>query len=277
MLVLVAAFAGTASARPSLTPFCAAVRAFNADRPPSNPEAVASVQRLSERSPAPVRTRLRAILRALERGNPSVVLARAAGSPPLSAVSAAGRAVTRQAGQRCGVPVNFLAAVPTGISPRPVDPAVWARTVCTSLSAWGQSLQASGSKLLTPLSGVTTTLPEVRSALSQFLGAAIFRTQELVDQLDAAGTPNAASGNAFAAFIHDGVTQAQQAFTAAVPAAQALPNDPQGFQVDGQALVQRLDDTGRQVAALAHSAEARINAPQIQRALAAEPACAGIG
>jgi len=269
-------FAGTAAAGPRLTPFCAAVRAFNADRPPSTTEAVASLQRLSQRSPAPVRTRLRVIVHALEHGDPSVVLARASGSPPAAAVSAAGSAVTRQAVQRCGVPVNFLAAVPTGISPRQVDPAVWARTVCTSLSSWGQSLQASGSKLLTPLSGVTTTLPEVRSALSQFLAAAIFRTQELVDQLDAAGSPDAANGNAFAVFIHDGVTQAQQAFTAAVPAAQALPNDPQGFQVDGQALVQRLDDTGRQVAALTQGAEARIKAPQIRRALAAEPACAGI-
>jgi hypothetical protein len=279
LLLVAAPFAGRASATPRLTPFCAAVRAFNANRPPSKAESVASLQHLTQASPATLRTRLRVLVRAVQRGDPSVVLAQASGSqsPPAAAVTKAGNAATSHAKQSCGIPVNFLAALPTGISPRPVDPAVWARTVCASLSSWGASLKDAGSNLLTPLSGVTTTLPEVRSALATFLGASILRTQQLVDQLDNAGSPNAPNGNAFAAFIHDGVTQAQQAFVAAVPAAQALPNDPQGFQVEGQALVQQLDDAGTQVAALARTAEAQIKAPALRRALSSEPACAGIG
>ncbi len=279
VLILTVSFVGRASAAPRPTAFCVAVLAFNANRPPSESEAVAALQRLAGAAPTTVRTRLRVIVRAVERGDPSVVLAQANGSqtPPSAALAAAGNAVASHANHTCGVSVNFLAAVPTGISARPVDPAVWARTVCGSLSSWGQSLKDAGSSLLTPLSGVTTTLPEVRSALSQFLGAAILRTQQLLDQLDEAGTPKAAHGNAFVAFIHDGVTQAQQVFLEAEPAAQSLPNDPQGFQIEGQALVQKLDDAGRQVAALARTAEAQIKAPTLRRALSSEPACAGIG
>jgi hypothetical protein len=279
VVVLAVSFSRAASAAPRRSPFCAAVQAFNGNRPPSKAASVASLQQLAHASPTPARTALRRIARAVQRGDPSVVLAQAGGShnPPGAAITAAGTATANRANHTCGVAVNFLAAVPTGISAQPVDPALWARTVCTSLTSWGQTLTDSGSTLLTPLSGVTTTLPEVRSELSKFLAVSILRTQELVNQLDAAGTPKTPNGNAFAAFLHDGVTQTQQAFVAAVPAAQALPNDPQGFQVEGQALVQKLDDAGRQVAALVQGAEARLPAPVLRRAFSAEPACTGIG
>jgi len=63
LLLVAAPFVGRVSATPRLTPFCAAVRAFNANRPPSKAESVASLQRLTQASPATLRTRLRVIVR----------------------------------------------------------------------------------------------------------------------------------------------------------------------------------------------------------------------
>lgn len=173
--------------------------------------------------------------------------------------------------------MNFLNAVPTDISAQRADPAVWAQTVCTSLSSWGQDLENSGTTLLTPLSGITTTLPEVRNAVFEFVTGAVLRTQELINQLNAAGTPDTPDGGNFAGIIHDGVTATLQTFTGALPVVQALPNDPQGFQVDAQALVQQLDDAGRSVAAIVHTAEGQINVLALHRAFSSEPSCAGIG
>ena len=277
-LLLTPAFVAPASAASRPTPFCAAVHVFSAYRPPSRAETVRALQHLGDASPPKVKTALGVIARAVKRGDPSLILAQAAGSQnfPSVTLSAAGQTVITLAAQQCRVSVNFLNAVPTGISAHQVDPTVWAETVCTSLTSWGQDLKNSGASLLTPLSGITTTLPEVRTGLGQFLTAAIFRTQELLTQLSDAGSPNAPNGNDFAGVIHDGVTAAQQTFIEGQPEAQALPDDPQGFQVDAQALVQKLDDAGRQVAALVHTAETQVKSPVLRRAFASEPACAGL-
>jgi len=279
VLALAVPLAAPASAASRPTPFCAAVHAFTVYRPPTRATTVAALDRLGKASPAQVRNALRVISRAVKRGDPSLVFVQAAGSQnfPSPTLSAAGQVVISAAAQSCHLAVNFLNAVPTNISAQRADPTVWAQTVCTSLSSWGQDLKNSGATLLTPLSGITTTLPEVRNGLFQFVSGAVFRTQELVNQLNVAGTPDTPDGGNFAGIVHDGVTATLQTFVGALPVTQALPNDPQGFQVDAQALVQRLDDAGRSVAAVVQTAESQTNLPALRRVFSSEPSCAGIG
>ena len=247
-------------------------------RPTSKTKALADLKQLAQASPARVQTALSAITKAAKRGDVTSVLTQASGTPPgqPGPLLAAGITVGAAATKSCHVAVNLLAAVPTGISERRVPARAWAQTICTSLTAWGQSLNAAGANLVTPASGVTTTVPEERDAFSQFVGTAIVRTQQLISQLNDAGTPNTKHGATFATSLHDGVTQAQQAFVQAQPAVQALPDDPQAFQVQTKTLVQNLNDAGTRVVAAFHNAESDIKDPALSQAFFDESTCKGI-
>jgi hypothetical protein len=265
-------------AAPHPSPFCSALATFNSARPSSKAGTLTGLNQLAQVAPARVRKALTAITKAAKNGDVAGVLKEASGAPPVQPgpLAAAGSTVATAATQSCHVTVNFLAAAPTGISARKAPPAAWTRTVCSSLAAWNQSLNAAGAPLVTPLSGVTTTVPEERSQFSQFVGTAVIRTQQLINQLNEAGTPNTKHGAAFAASVHDGVTQAQQGFLQAQPAVQALPDDPQAFQVQTKALVQNLSDAGMHVVLGLHNAEREIKDPALSQAFFDESTCKGI-
>lgn len=259
--------------------FCAAVRSFNATHSSSKADSDTALRRLARASPSGVKPAVDRIARALERGDPAAVLVEATAVQAVrpTPLTVAGGTVDDASNQTCHVAVNLLAAVPRGVSKTTVDVRAWTRAVCTKLAAWGSSLRDSGSNLATPTNGITTTLSEVRSALAQFIGTSAIRTQELVDGLDQAGIPKASHGAAVASYLQTGVSRAQRAFVTMQPAAQALPDDPRAFQVAAQALVQRLDNVGKQVEALVHDAETSIRDRTLDRAFGSEPACAGIG
>jgi hypothetical protein len=278
VVVVTATVPALPGAAPRPSPFCSAVATFNASRPATRAESLAGLKQLAQAAPTRVKSALTAIVKAAKSGDVGSVLAQAGTAQPGQAgrLASAGAIVATAAVQSCQGTVNFLAAVPTGISERTVSPEVWTGTVCSALSGWGQSLNAAGASLVTPLSGVTTTVPEERTQFSQFVGTAIIRTQQLINQLNGAGTPKTKHGTTFAAAIHDGVAQAQQAFVQAQPAVQALPDDPQAFQVQTKALVQNLSDAGMHVVLGLHNAETEIKDPALSQAFFNESTCKGI-
>ncbi len=263
------------SAAPHPSPFCSAVSTFNTARPSSKAESLRDLQQLADVAPARVKKALGTIIKAAKNGDVAAVLGQASGTQP-GLLTTAGTTVTAAATGSCRASVNFLAAIPTGISARKVPARAWVRTVCSSLAAWGQSVDAAGAALVTPASGVTTTVPEERATFARFVGAAIDKTGQLVSQLNNAGTPNTKHGAAFAALVHDGVTQAQQGFVQAQPAVQALPDDPQAFQVQTKTLVQNLDDAGMHVVVGLHNAEAEIKDAVLSQAFFDESTCKGV-
>jgi hypothetical protein len=271
---------GVASpARASSTgPFCPALRAFNGAHPSSSTESVTALRTLGRAAPSDARAALTTIARAVQHGDPSSVLAQAAtaqASQP-DALDQAATTVARDAFGRCQLTVNFLAIIPSGLSDQKVAVRLWGRTVCTKLVDWGEFLMNAGNGLLTPPGGVTVTLPEIQTEISDFLDTAILRTAELLNAVDEAGTPSVAKGHAIASSIRDGVLQAQRTFQVAQLTVKALPDDPQRFQVAAQGLVQTLDDTGRRVAALVQGAEQQYKVRALDTALRAEPACIGV-
>ena len=102
------------------------------------------------------------------------------------------------------------------------------------------------------------------------------RTDQLLSELNGAGTPAAAHGAAYAAFVHDGVARAHQAFASAQPAAATLSDDPHTFQTQAQALVQRLENAGRGVETLIRGADTQIGDRILVKAFTTEPTCVGI-
>jgi hypothetical protein len=253
------------------------VAAFNAARPPSDRASINDLKQLAHASPRDVQGALSVIIQAARRADATTVLLQAglprtARSAP---VTVAGGTVVQASAQLCHDAVAFAAGVPTGVSERKVKPTVWVRTVCASLAAWGTSLRDAGLSLATPGSGLTTTLPDERGLVQQFVGTAVTRTDQLLTELNGAGTPAAAQGPAYAAFVHDRVAKAHQAFAAAQPAAAALPDDPHTFQTQAQTLVQRLDATGKDVEALVREADAQIGDRALVKAFSAEPTSTG--
>jgi hypothetical protein len=277
VVVVVPAAPGPGGSNPP--EFCAALRTFNMATPSSKARSAAVLATLGRASPPAVRKALATLASAVKHGNPLAVLTQASAIPTPHAppLTAAGKVVTDAASQQCGQVVTFLAALPTGGKGRVVAPTLWARSLCGDLTAWGSSVNAAGAGLVTTASGVTTTLPEVRSMLADFLSSAVNETEQLLNEVNTIGSPQAPRGASFAALIHAGVASALQAFMQAKPVAQSLPDDPHAFQVKAQALVATLDATGKQVEGLVRQTEARVRSAPITKALTTDPACTGIG
>jgi hypothetical protein len=256
--------------------FCAAVQVAAVARPSSTADLVGVLRRLGRAAPAPVGAAVSAVVEAVQLHDAASVLDEAAALPSsVSPLAAAGATIVGAAGQQCRTALDLRRLSPTGISKRRIEPRSWAKVVCTKLSTWGHTLDDLGTKLVTEVNG-PTTLSAVRQAVSNFVAAAVLTTEQLVKTLAGAGAATAPRGLEFAVYVHDGLVQAEQSFQAAQSAAQALPGDPRTFQTAGQALVQRLDTTGRQVEALVRDANTRVRSRALSRAFAATPACAGI-
>lgn len=275
-LVAAWSWVAPAGAAPSPKSFCDAVRAFNATRASSKDEAVAALKKLTAASPPSVKDAMRLITQQADAVDPASVLTQAAGAQvQATSLTMAGSAVAAESDQACQVTLNFTAAVPSGVSHRKVSPAGWARTVCTTFSTWGHTVNDAGANLVTAANG-QTTVPDLRLTLSQFLTKAVAATQQLTTDLGAAGIPKTPNGDAFASSLRRGVGVTLLVFAGAQPTVLDLPTDAQAFQVRAQALVAKLDGAGRSVQMLVRLAETQITAPTLNAVFARQPGCAGI-
>ncbi|HSO95434.1 MAG TPA: hypothetical protein VLV81_05280 [Acidimicrobiia bacterium] len=276
VVVTVASWSTPAEAAPGAK-FCVAVRTFNATRPSSQDEAVTALQKLAAASIPSVRAAVNLITQEADTVDAATALAQAAGNASQATpLTAAGLTITGAADQTCHLAVNFAGAVPTGVSKRRVNAAGWARTVCSSIAAWGHTVNDAGANLVTAANG-QTTLSDLRVTLSQFLSKAVAATQTLNTQLGGAGVPIAPSGAAFAASIRLGVSRTLLTFVGEQPSVSALPDDASAFQTTAQALVTKLDTAGRSVQSLVQEAEIAFKAKALAAVFARQPGCAGIG
>ncbi len=257
--------------------FCAAVRTFNATRPSTRDEAVTALQKLASASVPTVRAAVNLIAQEADTVDAATALAQAAGNASESTpLTAAGLTITAAADQACHLAVNFAGAVPTGVSKRRVNAAGWARTVCSSITAWGHTVNDAGASLVTAANG-QTTLSDLRITLSQFLNQAVAATRLLNTQLGGAGIPIASRGEEFASSIRLGVSRTLLTFVGVQPSVPDLPNDASAFQTTAQALVTKLDAAGRSVQSLVRAAEAEFKAKALAAVFARQAGCAGIG
>lgn len=258
------------------TKFCAALRTFNATRPSSKDEAVTALNKLASASAPQVKAAVNIIAQEADTVDAASALAQAAGNSAESTpLTLAGSTVVAAADQTCHVAVNFAGAVPTGVSKRSVNAAGWARTVCTSISAWGRTVNAAGASLVTSANG-QTTLADLRVTLSQFLSTAVGATEQLNTELGGAGIPKTPNGDLVASSIRLGVSRTLLVFVGAQPLVPDLPNDAAAFQTTAQALVTKLDAAGRSVEALVKVAVTQFKAPALVAVFARQPGCAGI-
>ena len=257
--------------------FCAALRTFNATRPSSRDEAVTALMKLAAASVPNVKAAVTVIAQAADTIDAASALAQAAGNSAESTpLTAAGLTVVAAADQTCHLTVNFAGAVPTGVSKRSVSPAGWARTVCSSISAWGQTVNAAGASLVTSANG-QTTLSDLRTTLSQFLSTAVGATEQLNTALGAAGIPKTTNGDLVASSVRLGVSRTLLVFVGAQPLVPDLPNDAAAFQTTAQALITKLDAAGRSVEALVKVAVIQFKAPALGAVFARQAGCGGIG
>ena len=147
--------------------------------------------------------------------------------------------------------------------------------MCQALSKWETNVKSLSRRVSNQVQG-QSSIAGIRKVLSQFLQKVVDSTNKLVKQMDAAGTPKVEQGKAVAQFFHDGLTQLKNLFAKSQQAVKGLPNDPQAFATQAEALGTQIDNGGKQIQSVFNDAQARFNIPAIDAAFSSDPACTSI-
>ena len=151
-----------------------------------------------------------------------------------------------------------------------VSASKWARTVCGALSQWQQQLVVEGTVSPAAAPDAATS----RAALARLFADAAVDTSTLVKKLRRAGTPSVKHGAVIAKTYVSAYTKARDGFRNAASAAGALPSgDPVAFTSGWEQLQAKFQMVTAGVATTFKTASAANPSPQLDRALAREPAC----
>jgi hypothetical protein len=130
-------------------------------------------------------------------------------------------------------------------SAKTVSPKKYAKSVCTSVGAWVQTMQDGSTKVQSDLdANPVGNLDGARNALTTFMGNAVASTDTLLHQLAKAGRPSTPKGKQVAKRLVTGFKGIRNLLDEARNSAQALATgDPQAF-TDGAQRVQGAITTG---------------------------------
>jgi hypothetical protein len=166
--------------------------------------------------------------------------------------------------------VSFGLVAPAGAAP----PGQWSSKVCTSLSDWSEELARLSADLEPP---DDPTPKQVKAALIEFLGEAVDATDALLDDIEAAGTPDVDQGKGVARVFLRGIGRARELFADAEEDARNLPTGSRAkLQARAQAIERALDEGGSEVQGVFNAAETRYDIPALNRAFNNTAACQGL-
>ncbi len=159
-----------------------------------------------------------------------------------------------------------------GGSSNAVDPPVWSSGVCKAAGAWVTDIQAQAETLGDSLTS-STTIPEVRDKLVQFLDDAIARTDEMLDEVEAAGEPDVDDGGEIADFLLDELTSFKTALEEARTKAEALPDDPTAFTAGTTEIGASLEKVGSEAGQGIEDLQKKYTSPELTKAFDEDPDC----
>jgi hypothetical protein len=158
-----------------------------------------------------------------------------------------------------------------------VKPETWASSVCTSLASWERDLKSGAAQLNGTLEKAAARkgLGGVRRELSDYLGRTAARTDDVLKDIDRAGTPAGKDGGAVRGVVHDGLVKMRQILGDAQRKARRLPvGDPKAFVREVTTLGEVIDRTATRTGnQLDRDLERRYGDTDIGKALNQEPAC----
>jgi hypothetical protein len=120
----------------------------------------------------------------------------------------------------------------TGAPEDSVAAAEWADEVCTSVGAWQSDVEASRGNLQAALTDVAS-VEDARNELTTFLTDVVEQTDELLADVEAAGTPAVEAGDEVRDTLQTSLTQVRETFEEARADAEALSTDDPGAFVSG--------------------------------------------
>jgi hypothetical protein len=151
------------------------------------------------------------------------------------------------------------------------DPDTWAADVCGALTTWGDDVKSKSQALSSDLQS-SGDLKGVKDKLVAFLDDVQASTQEMVDDVKAAGPPAAEDGTRVQEDLESGLTEARDALNHAADTAGELDtSNPSAFLKGVQNLAQQVQD--ELTATAQHFKSLESTAGDLDEAIKDEPAC----
>jgi hypothetical protein len=151
------------------------------------------------------------------------------------------------------------------------DPDTWAADVCGALNTWGDDVKSKSQALSSDLQS-SGDLKGVKDKLVAFLDDVQASTQEMVDDVKAAGPPAAEDGTRVQEDLEAGLTEARDALNHAADTAGELDtSNPSAFLKGVQSLAQQVQD--ELTATAQHFKSLESTAGDLDEAIKDEPAC----
>jgi hypothetical protein len=154
-----------------------------------------------------------------------------------------------------------------------VPPKQWASDVCGALGAWLTDLQGREGQIQSELEGVTD-LGEIKTILVDFLDDAVNETEAMIDEVEAAGTPDVDRGEELRRDFVMGIGQARTAFQNAKNTADNLStDDQQSFTEGAQKIEDQLDADSEAIQDTFNTLDTKYDVPELDEAFDDDPEC----
>jgi hypothetical protein len=150
------------------------------------------------------------------------------------------------------------------------SPEEWSADVCGALESWQSDLETRSNELRDAASGATS-VDEGRDLIVDFLDETIARTDQMLNEVEAAGTPAVEDGETIARDFRAQLAKIKPIFEDAREKAAALPDDPQAFAEGAQEIGTAMSTAGDQVGAEFESE--KFDSADLDKAFNDEPAC----
>jgi hypothetical protein len=152
-------------------------------------------------------------------------------------------------------------------------PETWASSVCGALQTWGNDLTSGSQQLRTDINS-SSDLKSVKRKLVAFLKRAEKSSEQMVNQVKAAGAPAIKDGPALQRDLESGLSGPRASFTRAVAQAKKLPTDDPtalatGLSTLAQTIQSELTATGRHFSNL----DSKYDLGDLNSAMADERSC----
>jgi hypothetical protein len=151
------------------------------------------------------------------------------------------------------------------------SPEEWTADVCGAISGWKADLEQRANELQDTAAGASS-ISEGRDLIVDFLDTTITRTDQMLNEVEAAGNPAVDDGETIARDFRAELAKIKPIFEDAREKAAALPDDPQGFAEGAQEIGTAMADAGDQVGAEFESSD-KFNSPELEQAFNDDPAC----
>jgi hypothetical protein len=163
-----------------------------------------------------------------------------------------------------------------GGSSNTVTPEAWSASVCGAVSGWVEDLQADSAAFGDTVSDASS-ISDVRDQMVEFIDGTIERTDEMLNEVEAAGQPDVEDGGDIADLFQEQLTKFKTALEEARATAEDLPDDQAGFAQGAQEIGATMTSVGTEIGQGFEAVQDKYHSEELRAAFEAEPACGALG